>query len=155
MTIEITLRPQQVTLVKVRLTDHQKTKKRVQLIIKARVRAHQTIRGHQTIKPVIKLEMVDRVVLDRVVLDRMVLDRVVLDAPTVPQARAVDNRSKAKIMDQDMSDHNLQVVTDQNVQLVTDQNAQNAQVVTDQNAQLEAEMAREEEVEDPTNEISE
>lgn len=140
MTTEITLRPQQVTLVKVRLTDHQKTKKRVQLIIKARVRAHQTIRGHQTIKPVIKLEMVDR---------------VVLDAPTVPQARAVDNRSKAKIMDQDMSDHNLQVVTDQNVQLVTDQNAQNAQVVTDQNAQLEAEMAREEEVEDPTNEISE
>ena len=140
MTIEITLRPQQVTLVKVRLTDHQKTKKRVQLIIKARVRAHQTIRGHQTIKPVIKLEMVDR---------------VVLDTPTVPQARAVDNRSKAKIMDQDMSDHNLQVVTDQNVQLVTDQNAQNAQVVTDQNAQLEAEMAREEEVEDPTNEISE
>ena len=80
------------------------------------------------------------------------VDRVVLDAPTVPQARAVDNRSKAKIMDQDMSDHNLQVVTDQNVQLVTDQNAQ---VVTDQNAQLEAEMAREEEVEDPTNEISE
>ena len=140
MTTEITLRPQQVTLVKVRLTDHQKTKKRVQLIIKARVRAHQTIRGHQTIKPVIKLEMVDR---------------VVLDAPTVPQARAVDNRSKAKIMDQDMSDHNLQVVTDQNVQLVTDQNAQNAQVVIDQNAQLEAEMAREEEVEDPTNEISE
>jgi len=140
MTTEITLRPQQVTLVKVRLTDHQKTKKKVQLIIKARVRAHQTIRGHQTIKPVIKLEMVDR---------------VVLDAPTVPQARAVDNRSKAKIMDQDMSDHNLQVVTDQNVQLVTDQNAQNAQVVTDQNAQLEAEMAREEEVEDPTNEISE
>ena len=140
MTTEITLRPQQVTLVKVRLTDHQKTKKRVQLIIKARVRAHQTIRGHQTIKPVIKLEMVDR---------------VVLDAPTVLQARAVDNRSKAKIMDQDMSDHNLQVVTDQNVQLVTDQNAQNAQVVTDQNAQLEAEMAREEEVEDPTNEISE
>merc|ERR1712060_647553 len=129
MTTEITLRPQQVTLVKVRLTDHQKTKKKVQLIIKARVRAHQTIRGHQTIKPVIKLEMVDR---------------VVLDAPTVPQARAVDNRSKAKIMDQDMSDHNLQVVTDQNVQLVTDQNAQ-----------LEAEMAREEEVEDPTNEISE
>ena len=83
------------------------------------------------------------------------VDRVVLDAPTVLQARAVDNRSKAKIMDQDMSDHNLQVVTDQNVQLVTDQNAQNAQVVTDQNAQLEAEMAREEEVEDPTNEISE
>ena len=140
MTTEITLRPQRVTLVKVRLTDHQKTKKRVQLIIKARVRAHQTIRGHQTIKPVIKLEMVDK---------------VVLDSPTVPQARAVDNRSKAKIMDQDMSDHNLQVVTDQNVQLVTDQNAQNAQVVTDQNAQLEAEMAREEEVEDPTNEISE
>merc|ERR1712060_82261 len=137
ITIEITLRPQQVTLVKVRLTDHQKTKKRVQLIIKARVRAHQTIRGHQTIKPVIKLEMVDR---------------VVLDTPTVLHARAVDNRSKAKIMDQDMSDHNLQVVTDQNVQLVTDQNAQ---VVTDQNAQLEAELAREEEVEDPTNEISE